>query len=161
MRCYLMANMVRKSFVQRSSPGIRPLLLLLIMVLFASATVFALSLREAIAMAWLIETPLKACLLLSGALALLSAGIMRREYVARCPSCKLWWGRVELSREVINRRLSQRIVNLRTVHKGNLGVREGYSDREELRLVTIERHRCHNKCKHCPRTWTDYETVQL
>jgi len=138
----------------------QPLILLLAMLFLISGAVVSVLLYRAANQAWVIDDSIKVPLLVSALVALTSGYVLLRGFGNRCPSCRLWWQKEELRREVVDRRLSQRVVNLRTEYfRRNEFIPYGHSDREALRLVTIERHRCLNQCKSCGHQWITDEFV--
>jgi hypothetical protein len=143
-----------------SRPGASPIPIFLGLTLIVSGALFSLFFYAARDASWVVDYETKIKLWVSGGLACLSGYLLVKGFFNRCPSCKSWWGKVELGRTVVDRKTSQRIVTLRTLYKDRQGLQTGHADRQELRLVTIEKHRCYNQCKRCSHQWQSYKTVE-
>jgi len=133
---------------------------LLVIAIPASVGALVPLLHQAADSSWQIDEPLKIHIATAAGILLLSAYVLFKGLSARCPRCKGWWAKKEIGREVIDRTQSHRVVTLRTEYKDNQGFSHGHADREELKLVTIERHKCLNRCRDCRHQWLTYERVE-
>jgi len=142
-------------------PGRRqPLIAVLLTALLASAAFLTVLLREAANRAWVIDDSVKPPLFVAAFATVTSGYMLLRGFRNRCPNCRLWWKKKEIDRQVVDRRLAHRAVNLRTdYYRTNESLPYGHSNRQALKLVTVERHKCCNQCKSCGFQWITHETI--
>jgi hypothetical protein len=147
--------------IKRGSPHrSQPFITILAVLFLASGAFLTVLLRQAANQAWGINDSMKPTLFVSALVALASGYMLLRGFRNRCPSCRAWWQKKETGRQVIDRTLSNRVVNLRTdYYRTNESLPYRRSNRQGLKLMTIERHKCWNQCKSCGFQWITRETI--